>query len=169
MNKDITISALKEYAKEHGLSVRFMDSRTYRGDFCIFIYDKANFRKTYAVGYDGSYNSTHGTDLDNCIMDAYRWIDERDKRFTFRDGRWWYGRFHFIVWKDGNSQDDKFHLTIEDADKAAEKLVKDGYCVVCYDTPPTGKTRLVKVYGCYERHVNSYVKRQIEKFKNIRP
>ena len=36
----IEIKKLKEYAKEHGLEIRFRDHTTPLGDFCIFIYDK---------------------------------------------------------------------------------------------------------------------------------
>ena len=155
------ISALKQYAKEHGLEVRFRDHKTDQGDFCIFIYDKANFRESYAVGFDGYYGSK-AIGFDKCLKSAYHWIDKRDKRFTYRDGRWQYGHFHFIVWKNKEARDLDHYLTIEDANKAAKEYVNQGCCVVCYDQPPMGKSRLAKVYGNYEGHVNEYVMKQIK-------
>jgi hypothetical protein len=149
MKKNIVISidALKAYAKEHGLTVRFRDKKTDQGDFCIFIYDK-NFRESYAVGYDGTYNSQYGCTLDDCIKSAYKWIDKRDKRFIFRDGKWQYGRYHFILWKDKKSWDKEHYLTAEDADTAAAAYVVQGYAVVCYLTSPTDNSyELFKTYG----------------------
>ena len=143
-SKSAKIDALKNYAKEHGLKVRFQESKTYCGDFCIFIYDKS-FRNSYAVGYDGTYDSKH--DLDACIKDAYNWIDKRDKRFIYRDGRWNYGHYHLILWKDKESWDKEHYLTTEDADTAAAKYVAQGYAVKCYDQQPNGKSKLYKTYG----------------------
>ena len=153
------ISELKQYAKAHGLDVRFRDHKTDQGDFCIFIYDRDNFRKSYAVGFDGDWQSK-AVPFDKCLKSAYRWIDKRDKRFTLRDGRWQYGRYHFIIWKDGNGQDCAHYLTTEDADKAAAEYMAQGYAVACYDQTPEGKSRPAKFYGNIQRHANDYVRKQ---------
>lgn len=153
------INALKEYAKVHGLDVRFRDHKTDQGDFCIFIYDRQNFRKSYAVGYDGDWQSK-AVSFDKCLKSAYRWIDKRDKRFTFRDGRWQYGRYHLIVWKDGNGSDRDYYLTTEDADKAAADYLAQGYAVACYNEAPEGKSHPAKFYGDIQKHANNFVKRQ---------
>ena len=163
-NIDKQISELKQYAKEHGLEVRFRDHKTDQGDFCIFIYDRQNFRNSYAVGYDGDWQSKC-ISFDKCLKSAYRWIERRDKRFTFRDGRWQYGHFHFIIWKDRDGSDREHYLTMEDADKAAAEYMKQGYCVVCYDQEPNGKSKIAKVYGDYQRHCNDYVINMIRKNK----
>jgi len=157
------INELKKVAKEHGLTVRFRNTPNEQGDFCIFIYDK-NFRESYAVGYDGDWNS-ECISFESCLRMAYKWIEKRDKRFTFRDGRWQYGRYHFIIWRDGRSSDNEHYLTIEDADEAAADYVKQGYAVVCYDQEPSGRSKLAKVYGDHERHCNDYVKKSIRIFK----
>lgn len=159
---DNQINELKQVAKAHGLEIRFRNHKTDQGDFCIFIYDRQNFRQSYAVGYDGDWQG-QSVSFDKCLKSAYNWIERRDKRFIFRDGRWQYGHFHFIVWKDGDGSDREHYLTIGDADKAAAEYMKQGYCVVCYDQEPTGKSRLAKVYGDYERHTNDYVRNQIKK------
>ena len=161
---DNKISELRRKAAEQGLEIRFRSSKTMRGDFCIFIYDRKNFRDSYAVGFDGSWKSKYGCDFDACVRMAYRWIEKRDKRFTFRDGRWQYGHYHFIVWKDRDGRDMNYYLTIEDADKAAAEYVSQGCCVVCYADLPSGKSTLAKVYGEYLPHVNDYVRKSIEKW-----
>lgn len=162
---DEQINKLEQYAKQHGLKIRFRNRKTDQGDFCIFIYDQVNFRKSYAVGFDGDWDSKC-VPFDKCLKSAYNWIDRRDKRFTFRDGRWQYGRYHFIIWKDGDGSDREHYLTMEDADKAAAEYMKQGYCVVCYEVEPNETSRLAKVYGDYTRHCNDYVKKQIRKFSN---
>ena len=159
---DNKISELRRKAAEQGLSIRFRNTPTDCGDFCIFIKDPA-YRPGYAVGFDGDWNSK-SVGFDKCLASAYHWIEKRDKRFTFRDGRWQYGHYHFIVWKDRDGRDMNYYLTIEDADKAAAEYVSQGCCVVCYDEPPSGKSTLAKVYGEYLPHVNDYVKRSIEKW-----
>ncbi len=87
---DITaeISKLKTVAKENGLEVRFHKHTTNMGDFCIFIYDKS-VRKSYIVGFDGSWNSKTSP-FDVCLRLAYNWIEKRDKRYTKVDGKWKY-------------------------------------------------------------------------------
>lgn len=161
-NSTATVSAqineLKEHAKKHGLTVRFRDHKTDQGDFCIFIYDP-NFRKSYAVGYDGDWQSK-AVSFEKCLKSAYNWTERRDKRFTFRDGRWQYGRYHFIIWKDGQSSDKDFYLSIEDADKAAADYLAQGYAVACYNVSPEEKSRPAKFYGDIQRHANDFVKRQ---------
>ena len=152
------ISELKQYAKAHGLDVRFRDHKTDQGVFCIFIYDP-NFRKSYAVGYDGDWQSK-AVSFEKCLKSAYNWIERRDKRFTYRDNRWQYGRYHFIIWKDGQSNDKAFYLTIEDADKAAADYMAQGYAVACYNVTPEERTRPAKFYGDIQRHANDYVKKQ---------
>jgi hypothetical protein len=163
-NIDKQISELRKVAKEHGLEVRFRNTPNEQGDFCIYIYDK-NFRESYAVGYDGDNNGDYGLSFDNCLKMAYKWIDKRDKRFIFREGRWQYGHYHFIIWRDQTSSDREHYLTIEDADRAAADYVKQGYAVVCYDQEPSGRSKLAKVYGNHERHCNDYVKKSIRIFK----
>ena len=166
MNTSITkqIAELKDYAKAHGLDIRFRNTPNNMGDFCIFIYDK-NFRESYTVGFDGSYDNTEELNFEDCLKSAYRWIDKRDNRFIFRDGHWQYGRYHFIVWKNHTGIDSKHYLTIKDADKAGASYVKKGYAVVCFDQTPSGKSALVKIYGDHERHCNEYMIRQIRRFK----
>ena len=156
---DDIINELRKKAAEQGLRIRFRDTPTEHGDFCIFVYDPT-FRPGYAVGFDGDWHG-EGVSFDQCLASACYWIEKRDKRFTFRDGRWQYGHYHFIVWKDRDGRDMNYYLTIEDADKAAAEYVRQGCCVVCYDEPPSGKSTLAKVYGDYDRHVNDYVKRKI--------
>ena len=159
---DNKISELRRKAAEQGLSIRFRNTKTDQGDFCIFIKDPT-FRPGYAVGFDGDWQSK-AVSFDQCLASAYHWIEKRDKRFTFRDGRWQYGHYHFIVWKDRDGRDMNYYLTIEDADKAAAEYVSQGCCVVCYDEPPSGKSTLAKVYGEYLPHVNDYVRKSIEKW-----
>lgn len=159
---DNKISELRRKAAEQGLSIRFRNTPTDQGDFCIFIKDPT-FRAGYAVGFDGDWQGK-AVSFDKCLASAYHWIEKRDKRFTFRDGRWQYGHYHFIVWKDRDGWDMNYYLTIEDADKAAAEYVSQGCCVVCYDEPPSGKSMLTKVYGEYLPHVNDYVRRSIEKW-----
>ena len=160
------IEKLKQAAKAQGLQVRFRDHKTDQGDFCIFIYDRANFRKSYAVGYDGDWEGA-GVGFEKCLKSAYNWLQRRDKRFTFRGGRWQYGHYHFIVWKDGEGSDRDHYLTVEDADKAASELTRQGYCVVCYDQQPEGNSQVFKVYGDYECHTNDYVKKSIRNSKTV--
>lgn len=162
-NIDKQIGELRKVAKEHGLEIRFRSTPNDQGCFCIFIYDK-NFRKSYAVGYDGN-TGINGLDFESCLKSAYNWIEKRDKRFIFRDGRWQYGRYHIIIWKDQTSSDREHYLSIEDADKAAADYMKKGYAVVCYDQDPSGRSKLAKVYGDHERHCNDYVKKSIRIFK----
>ena len=159
---DNKISELRRKAAEQGLSIRFRNTKTDQGDFCIFIKDPT-FRPGYAVGFDGDWQSK-AVSFDQCLCMAYHWLRKRDKRFTFRDGRWQYGHYHFIVWKDRDGRDMNYYLTIEDADKAAAEYVSQGCCVVCYDEPPSGKSMLAKVYGEYLPHVNDYVRKSIEKW-----
>jgi hypothetical protein len=159
---DNKISELRRKAAEQGLSIRFRNTPTDQGDFCIFIKDPT-YRPGYAVGFDGDWQSK-AVSFDQCLASAYHWLEKRDKRFTFRDGRWQYGHYHFIVWKDRDGRDMNYYLTIEDADKAAAEYVSQGCCVVCYDEPPSGKSTLAKVYGEYLPHVNDYVRRSIEKW-----
>lgn len=159
---DNKISELRRKAAEQGLSIRFRNTKTAQGDFCIFIKDPT-YRPGYAVGFDGDWQSK-GVSFDQCLASAYHWIEKRDKRFTFRDGRWQYGHYHFIVWKNRHGRDMNYYLTIEDADKAAAEYVSQGCCVVCYDEPPSGKSTLAKVYGKYLPHVNDYVRKSIEKW-----
>ncbi len=162
LNIDEHVSELRKVAKEHGLEIRFRNTKTAQGDFCIYIYDRKNFRNSYAVGYDGSWNSK-AVNFEKCLAAAYKWIERRDKRFIFRDDRWQYGHYHFIIWKDKNGKDCEHYLTIGDADKAAADYVKQGYAVVCYDQEPSGKNRLAKVYGDYSKHCNDYVKNSIKR------
>lgn len=157
------ISELRKVAKEHGLEIRFRNTKTDQGDFCIYIYDKT-FRKSYAVGYDGDWDGNY-IDFESCLKSAYNWIKNRDNRFVYRDGRWQYGRYHFIIWRYGQSSDQEHYLTIEDADEAAARYTARGYCVVCYDEDVNGRSRLAKVYGNHEHHCNEYVKKTIRIFK----
>ena len=82
------INELKVIAKANGLKVRFRDHKTNQGDFCIFIYDKS-VRESYIVGYDGDWKG-ETIDFDCCLRQAYRWIENRDKRFEKVDGKWIY-------------------------------------------------------------------------------
>ena len=155
------IELLRKEAEKQGLKIRFRKTPTDQGDFCIFIYDPS-FRKGYAVGFDGD-NTGEGVSFDQCLSSAYRWLEKRDKRFILRDDRWQYGRYHFVLWKDGNGKDSDHYLTIDDADKAAEIFVSQGYCVVCYDQNPNGTYTFLKVYGDYNLHCNDFVKNLIKK------
>ena len=157
------INELKKVAKENGLEVRFRSTANEQGDFCIYMYDKS-YRKSYATGFDGDWNSKV-INFDNCLKSAYAWIKNRDKRFIYRDGRWQYGRYHFIIWKDKQGSDMDHYLTIDDVEKAAKEYQAQGYCVVCYDETPEGRSHLAHVYGDYERHCNDYVKKRIRIFK----
>ena len=157
------IAKLKECAKLHGLDVRFRSTPNNLSDFCIYIYDR-NFRQSNAIVFEGM-NGGGILNFKNCLKNAYRWIEKRDKRFTFLDGRWQYRHYHLIVWKDRKVRELDYHLTIKGADKAAAEYVKQGCCVICYDQPPTGKSKLVKVYGDHERHCNDYIKKGIRIFK----
>ena len=89
MSKEIEIQKLKQYAKEHGLKVRFRDYTTPSGDFCIFIYDKT-YRNSYAVGFDGCWGKekSNPCSFEACIRSAYNWIEKRDKRFEKINGVW---------------------------------------------------------------------------------
>ena len=140
------INELKEHAKKHGLTVRFRDHKTDQGDFCIFIYDP-NFRKSYAVGYDGDWQSK-AVSFEKCLKSAYNWIERRDKRFTFRDNRWQYGRYHLITWHKERGYSDREHvLTMEDAKEHAREYLAAGCIVRVYDTTPTGGVgKLVKIF-----------------------
>ena len=72
---DKKIAELKAYAKKHGMEVRFRNHRTNQGDFCIFIYDRSFRPRSYAVGFDGDYESCGGTDFGKCLKQAYKEID----------------------------------------------------------------------------------------------
>ena len=87
---DITaeINKLKKVAKENGLEIRFRNHTTNMGDFCIFIYDKS-VRKSYMVGFDGNWYSEI-VPFNVCLRSAYKWIENRDKRYTKVDGKWIY-------------------------------------------------------------------------------
>ena len=56
MDIRLEIDKLRDVAKANGLWIRFHDHKTNMGDFCIFIYDKS-VRKSYMVGFDGSWGS----------------------------------------------------------------------------------------------------------------
>lgn len=82
------IANLKALAVKYGCQIRFRNSPTYAGDFCIYIYDKS-FRKSYAVGYDGYYDSQYPTlSFKNCVEQAKNWLIHRDKRFKRVNGAW---------------------------------------------------------------------------------
>lgn len=127
------IRELKEYAKSKGLSVRFRNHKTDLGDFCIFIYDK-NFRKIYAVGFDGSWDNPG--DFDQCLSMAYDWIDHRDHRFELVGGKWVYKRF--LLTSPTVSPND-YCMTIEDAGALATKYKNEGHTrIACFDTGADG-------------------------------
>lgn len=86
INTDKAIADLKQLAIQHGCKIRFQNHRTNAGDFCIFIYDKS-FRNSYAVGFDGSYDSKC-CDFEACVNSAKQWLEHRDKRFVKVNGVW---------------------------------------------------------------------------------
>ena len=82
------IKKLKQAAMKQGLLVRFRNVRTNMGDFCIFIYDKA-VRASYMVGFDGDWFSDY-LSFEDCLNSAYKWLENRDKRYMKIDGKWVY-------------------------------------------------------------------------------
>lgn len=65
-----TLAFIRNYAKEHGLSIRFRNGKY--NEFTIFIYDKSKSNR-YIVGFDGSrVSQTHN--LEYCCNQAYKFI-----------------------------------------------------------------------------------------------
>ena len=63
------IKELRKYAADADMKIMF---RTYPNNFntfCIFIYDRRFRKHTYAVGYDGCFDSDG--DFDKCLKQAY--------------------------------------------------------------------------------------------------
>ena len=66
---------LRSYARDRGFRIRFRNSPTNMGDFCIFLYVGNN--KHYQVGYDGIWSAKEDnvTNFDKCLENAYHFID----------------------------------------------------------------------------------------------
>ena len=140
---------MREFAKQHGLTIKFRSYPSNAGDFCIYIYDK-KFRDGYIVGFDGS-NVSHTANLDSCIRMAYKWIVGRDRRFAKdAQGNWLYKPYNVCYWKDNYTNGGQLtFLKMEDAEKAAQAKYEEGYTsvnIVDIDIK-TGKSKLLKEYG----------------------
>lgn len=74
-SRDIAILNLNELARVKNMKIRFRNTPTNAGDFCIFVYENGN--NHYSVGFDGSNNSAEYPELsfDNCIKKAKNWIE----------------------------------------------------------------------------------------------
>lgn len=66
----ITLGFIRNYAKEHSLSIRFRNGK--HNEFTIFIYDKSKSNR-YIVGFDGSRTATI-CNLEYCCNQAYKFI-----------------------------------------------------------------------------------------------
>ena len=73
-----TLEFIRNYAKEHGLSIRFRNGKD--NEFTIFIYDKSKSNK-YIIGFDGSRTATT-CDLEYCCNQAYRYIKFYNKLYN---------------------------------------------------------------------------------------
>lgn len=67
------IKGLEEEAAKKNLTIKFRNRKTNTGDFCIFIYSEKQRR--YEVGFDGDWKDTSEFSFDNCLKDAYEWIE----------------------------------------------------------------------------------------------
>lgn len=67
---EITLGFIRNYAKEHGLSIRFRNGKD--NEFTIFIYDKSKSNR-YIIGFDGSRTATT-YNLEYCCKQAYKFI-----------------------------------------------------------------------------------------------
>lgn len=131
------IRELKDYAKSKGLSVRFRNRKTDQGDFCIFIYDK-NFRKSYAVGFDGSWDDP--VYFDQCLSMAYDWIANRDDRFVLVEGKWFYKRF-LLTTTDGSCND--YFISFNEAKKTARIYEEEHLDTHLIDTGTDGNKNIL--------------------------
>ena len=66
------INTLRRYLKRNGMELRFRNTKTMAGDFCIFLYDKS-MQSRYLVGYDGSWDKDNKGFLE-CINQVYGYI-----------------------------------------------------------------------------------------------
>lgn len=67
---ETTLAFIRNYAKEHGLSIRFRNGKD--NEFTIFIYDKSK-SNNYIIGFDGSRTATT-CNLEYCCNQAYKFI-----------------------------------------------------------------------------------------------
>lgn len=80
------LEELTELANQDNLIIKFREykSRNHSGDdFTIFIYDK-NVRKSYLVGFDGSWNESH-YNFHYCYEQAKGWIEKYINDESFRN------------------------------------------------------------------------------------
>ena len=68
------IKELRKYAADAGMQIIFKTYPDKFNTFCIFIYDRRFREHTYAVGYDGCFDSDG--DFDKCLKQAYDEIDD---------------------------------------------------------------------------------------------
>ena len=76
VSRDIAILNLKEFARAKNMRIRFRNTPTNAGDFCIFIYE--NGKNHYSVGWDGSNNELLYPDMsfNKCVQKAKEWINK---------------------------------------------------------------------------------------------
>ena len=68
------IKELRKYAADANMQIRFKTYPDNFNTFCIFIYDRSFKEHTYAVSFDGTFDSDG--DFDDCLKQAYDQIDD---------------------------------------------------------------------------------------------
>lgn len=68
------IKELRKYAADADMRIMIKTYPDKFNTFCIFIYDRRFRDHTYAVGYDGCFDSDG--DFDKCLKQAYDEIDD---------------------------------------------------------------------------------------------